>query len=175
MVFSVALFVSFSKYCIFCRKGKRIEMIPQMKNRKSYCTFFFSDEDQCLVWFMQQTKLQSEADILIPKNIWICFSLPSSSFALSELQWIWKNTELTDMVYYCEEPGPICPRYRFKKHPNLLLSTADKAKSSRTSLHRFCLTSSNCFWEEAKMQRFKSNCKSKRLASHEILTGDGKD
>lgn len=61
-----------------------------------------------------------------------------------------------------------------KKKTNLLLSAADNAKSSRATFHRFCLTSSNCFWEDAEMLRLKSNCKSKRLASHEILIGDDK-
>lgn len=43
---------------------------------------------------MQPTKLKNEVDILIPRNIETCFSIPSSRFTLSELQWIWKNTKL---------------------------------------------------------------------------------
>lgn len=109
-------------------------------------------------------------------------SFPPSTwqmFQLKSFKWMEANWRRAERSACCQ--AVICPysamTYKEKicfPAWNLLLSTTDDAKSSRTSLHRFCLTSSNCFWEDAEMQRLKRNCKTKRLARHEILIGDDK-
>lgn len=147
------------------RKGKRMDSLPQMKNEKSYSTFFcllIKISLCCSLCYVLNYKMRHTYWYLeIFKLL-----LPSSSFTLGKFQGIWMDAKKVAMVWYFEEPGLSCSAYLKKLHHNLLLSIAGSTKSNRTTLHIVCLTSFICLWENAELQGLWSNCKGKRLASH---------